>query len=450
MSWAHEEMAGAALGDRRLSARAASLLDTLGAKPTLSIPAAARGWAETQAAYRFFDHNNVSAQSVLAPHIERTLERARAQRVVLAVQDTTELDFTGKDDIEGLGPLTYAAQRGLHLHPTFLVTPERVPLGVFDTWLWARDPETFAQKRNTHGPIEDKESVRWLQGYQRLGEVAGELPETRLVYLADREADIYELFVAATDSPVELLVRAKHNRALLEQGHLREKLAAAPALGSVTFTLPKSAERPTRTVTQSLRAARVSIRAPSGKANLAPSVALTAILAEETDPPAGTAPVQWLLLTTLPVECFEQACELLQWYLCRWEIELLFKVLKSGCEVEKLQLENLDRLEPAIALYLIIAWRVMLLRMTARDCPELPCDVVFETEEWRAIYIVSQRAPPPDRPPPLDTIVRMLAGFGGFLNRTHDGPPGNKSIWIGLQRTRDFVLALAAYDASGP
>ena len=92
----------------------------------------------------------------------------------------------------------------------------------------------------------------------------------------------------------------------------------------------------------------------------------------------------------------------------------------------------------------------MLLRMTARHCPDLPCDVLFETEEWRAIYIVSQRAPPPDQPPPLDTIVRMLAGFGGFLNRKHDGPRGNKSIWIGLQRTRDFVLALAAYDASGP
>jgi len=449
MSWAHEEMAGARLGDRRLDARAASLLDTLGAKPTLSIPGAARGWAETQAAYRFFGHRKVSAESVLAPHAERTLERARAERVVLAIQDTTELDFTGKHDIDGLGPLTYAAQRGLHLHPTFLVTPERVPLGVFDAWLWARDPETFGESR-AHLPLEDKESARWLEGYQRLSEVAGELPDTRLVYLADREADLYELFVAATDSPVEVLVRASHDRALLDEGRLRHTLARAPALGRVTFTLPKSATRPKRTVTQTLRASRVSIRAPNGKARLAPSVALTALLAEETAPPAGTAPVQWLLLTTLPVETFEQALEMLEWYLCRWEIELLFKVLKSGCEVEKLQLQHLSRLEPAIALYLIIAWRVMLLRMSARRCPDLPCDVVFETEEWHAIYIVSQRAPPPDEPPPLDTIVRMLAGFGGFLNRKHDGPPGNKSIWIGLQRTRDFVLALAAYNASRP
>ena len=130
--------------------------------------------------------------------------------------------------------------------------------------------------------------------------------------------------------------------------------------------------------------------------------------------------------------------------------QLLFKVLKSGCEVEELQLQHIERLEPAIAMYLIIAWRVMLLTMTGRRCPDMPCDVVFETEEWHAVYIVSERRPPPEEPPPLDTMVRMLAGFGGFLNRKHDGHPGNKSVWIGLQRTRDFVLALAAHKAADP
>jgi len=447
MSWASEEMAGAQFGDKRLTDRSASLLSALGAKPTLSIPAAARGWAETQAAYRFFDHGEVNAESVLAPHAQCTLERARAHPVVLAIQDTTELDFTGKNDIEGLGPLTYAAQRGLHLHPTFMITPERVPLGVFDAWLWARDPKTFGQSSKGL-PIEDKESVRWVEGYQRLVEVAPELPETRLVYLADREADIYELFVEADGAPVELLVRANHDRALEDGARLRQQLLDSPALGNVTFELPRTAKRRARTVTQSLHARRVSIRAPNAKATLAPSVKLTAVLAQEIDPPAGETPVQWLLLTTLPVDTFEQAVEKMQWYLCRWEIELLFKTLKSGCEVEELQLQHIDRLEPAIAMYLIIAWRVLLLTMTGRRCPEMPCDVILETDEWRAIYIVSERAKPPQEPPPLDTIVRMLAGFGGFLNRKHDGHPGNKSVWIGLQRTRDFVLGIAAYKAA--
>lgn len=449
MSWAVREMAAADLGDKRLNDRLASLLETFSAKPTLSIPAAARGWAETQAAYRFFQHAEVRAETVLEPHAACTLERARAHPVVLAIQDTTELDFTGKDDIKGLGPLTYQSQRGVHLHPTFMVTPERLPLGVFDAWIWARDDETFGQSTK-HLPIEAKESVRWLEGYQRLVEVADQLPDTQLVYVADREADIYELFVEAQGAPVELLVRANHERALTDGAKLREQVLETPALGTVSFELPKAAKRRRRTVTQTLYASRVHIRAPKGKGNIAPSVELTAVLAKELDPPDGETPLQWLLLTTMPVETFEQATEMLQWYLSRWEVELLFKVLKSGCEVEELQLEHIDRLEPAIAMYLIIAWRVMLLTMTGRQCPDLPCDVLFELDEWHAIYRVSERKPPPEEPPSLDTIVRMLAGFGGFLNRKHDGPPGNKSIWIGLQRTRDFVLALHAYKATEP
>ena len=455
MSWAAHEMAGASFGDERLNKRSASLLETFGAKPMLSIPAAARGLAETLAAYRFFDHDNVSAEKVLEPHAACTLERAREHSLVLAIQDTTELDYTGKNDIKGLGPLSYEAQRGMYLHPTFLVTPERVPLGLFDAWMWARDPETFGHE-TSHLPIEEKESVRWLEGYQRLTEVADELPETQLVSLADREADIYEMFTETKTSSVELLVRAQYDRVLVDEKmpregrKLREKLDKAPVLGEVTFVLPKTAERPEREVTQSLRAARVTIRAPSGKRHKAPSVELTAVLADEVNPPAGQTPVRWLLLTTMAVENFEQAVEKMQWYLCRWDIELLFKVLKSGCKIEELQLEHIDRLQPAIALYLIIAWRVMLLTMTARRCPDMPCDVILETEEWQAIYIVSQRQKPPEEPPPLDTMVRMLAGFGGFLNRKHDGHPGNKSVWIGLQRVRDFVLAIDAQRAADP
>lgn len=451
MSWAHEEMAGVQLGDGRLNRRAPKLLETLGSKPTLSIPAACRGWDETLAAYRFFDQERVSAETILSPHAECTLQRARQHPVVLAIQDTSELDFTGKSDIEGLGPLTYETQRGLHVHPTLMVTPERVPLGVFDAWIWARDPETFGQD-TSHLPIEDKESVRWLEGYQRVNEITDELAHTQLVYVADREGDIYELFVEADQtegSRAELLIRANHDRCLENGKHLRQSVEQAPILGEVTFTLPKTPKRPAREVTQTLRATRVTIKAPDGKAKRQRAVTVTAVLAKEPKPPKGQKPVHWLLLTTLPVETFEQAVEKMHWYLCRWQIELLFKILKSGCKVEELQLEHIQRLEPAIAFYLIIAWRVLLLTMTGRNCPDMPCEVVFETKEWKAIYLVSQKAPPPDEPPPLDTIVRMLAGFGGFLNRKGDGFPGIQSLWVGLQRTRDFVLALTAQNAAG-
>jgi hypothetical protein len=321
-NWATREMASVNFGDQRLNRRAARVLDTLGAKPTVSIPAACKGWSETQAAYRFFAQERVTAQEILAPHTQCTLERARGRSVVLAIQDTSELDYTSKPGIVGLGPLTYANQHGLHIHPTLMVTPERVPLGVFDAWNWARDPEAFGTDRGPR-PIEEKESIRWLEGYQRVCEAQAELPTTRLVYVADREGDIYELFAEAEKSGparAELLIRANQNRCLSDGHKLWEQAAAAPVLGEITFTMPATKTRAAREVTQTLRAAAVVIKAPSGKRTRAPAVRLTAVLAREEAPPKGVEAIQWLLLTTCAVDTFEQAGEILSWYLARWAI----------------------------------------------------------------------------------------------------------------------------------
>ncbi len=169
---------------------------------------------------------------------------------------------------------------------------------------------------------------------------------------------------------------------------------------------------------------------------------VTALLADEEQPPTGTEPVRWLLLTSLDINSPERAIEVLNYYLCRWEIELFFRVFKGGCQVEALQLESLERLEPALALYLIIAWRVLYLMRLGRQCPDMPCDAVFDEAEWRAVYLVTQQRQPPTQPPPLAEMVAMVASLGGHLGRKGDGPPGAKTIWIGLQRAQDFALAL--------
>jgi hypothetical protein len=211
--------------------------------------------------------------------------------------------------------------------------------------------------------------------------------------------------------------------------------------------MPATEKRTARHIEQTLRVAEVTLKAPYRPGQRLPDVKVTALLAQEDHPPPGEEPISWLLLTSLAVDSAEQAIELLQWYLCRWSIEIFFKILKSGCNIEKLQLEKLERLEPALAFYMIIAWRVLYLTMLGRACPELPCNVVFADEEWRAVYIVAKRQPPPEVPPTLDEMVRLVAGFGGFLNRKSDGFPGPQTLWIGLQRTRDFVLAMEAQRA---
>jgi len=446
MSAAADELAGIDLGDERLNRRAGVLLEQLGKKPTLSIPAACGGWAETRAAYRLFDHRAVTAAKVLAPHIASTVERMGEHPRILCLEDTTEIDYTGKSDMQGLGPLNYESRQGLYLHPTFAVTPERVPLGLLHVHSWVREPGSLGRDKDPDRPLEEKESVRWVDGFARVNELAERLPHTRLTYVADREADIYELFVEAPcpERGADWLIRGQQDRKLTNGKTLRQALSEAPVLTESTFDQPGGNGRSSRTVHQQIRVARVTLEPPSRPERKLPEVQITALLATEPNPPAGESPVEWLLLTNLPVETPEQALEKLSWYLCRWQIEIYFRILKSGCRIEELQLEKLERLEPALAFYMIIAWRVLFLTVLGRDCPEMPCDVVFETAEWQAVYLVSERKPPPATPPSLDRMARMVAGFGGFLNRKGDGFPGPQTLWIGLQRAADFVLALDA------
>jgi hypothetical protein len=453
MSALAAELDGIHLGDQRLNRRARRILATLGDKPTVSIPAACGGWGETRAAYRLFDHPQVTAERVLAPHIACTEARLRAHPRVLCIQDTTELDDTAKKAIADLGPLNDESRRGLYLHPTLAVTPERVPLGLLDLHRWARAPGSLGQEKDAERALEDKESVRWVDGFARVNDLAEQLTDTRLTYIADREGDLYDLFVEAPcpEHGADWLVRVQHRERLLADGRkLRAVLDAAPVLTEITFERPAAKGRPARTVHQQIKVVRVTLKAPARPDRTLPEVTVTALLATEPRPPADEAPLHWLLLTNLPVETPEQAIEKLSWYLCRWQIEVYFKVLKSGCRIEELQLETRARLESALAFYMIIAWRVLYLTMLGRDCPEMPCDAVFAEEEWKAVYLVTQRKPPPEAPPSLDTMVRMIATLGGFLNRKGDGFPGPKTLWIGLQRIPDFVLALEAARSVGP
>jgi len=450
MNWVDEEMACVALGDERLDKRAKQVLERMTALPSPSLPTACRGWSETQAAYRFFNNEKVTAEKVLAPHRAATYERMAEQAIVLCVQDTSELDYSKQTQTRGLGPLTFEAQQGLLIHPTLAITPDRLCLGVLDADIWARDMETYGKSEHrATRPIEDKESFRWIEGYQQVCAIAETLFKTQCVYMADRESDIYELFIEAEQQgyPADFLVRASHDRIVLDDSRLSEELAEAPVLGEVAFELPSTHSRKRKPVTQRLKAVRVTLRSPRKKARL-PPVEVTVLMAEEVRAPKGEKPITWILVTNLQIKTAEQAIEKMQWYLCRWQIEIFFRILKSGCKVEKLQFECTERLEPALAMYMIVAWRVLYLTLLGRECPDLPCDLVFDTKEWQAIHLVTTQKQPPDKPPSLNTIVRMIACMGGFIGRKGDGEPGPQTIWIGLQRTRDFVMALEANESA--
>lgn len=434
MGWAEEEFAGADLGDKRLNDRLVILAERFADKPTASIPGACLGWSETQATYRFLNQathptHPLGWEAVMTPHIERTEERMRQHEVALCLQDTTETDFNGQA-IEGLGPLSYEAQRGMYVHPTYVVTPDREPLGIFDAWMWAREPKATDGTRP--GPCE---SERWIEGYARVAEAAARMPDTRLVYVGDREADIVALMRLARDMnyPADYLVRSQHNRALPGGGKLWERATADAALGEIGFALPARPGQSARTVRQSIWACVATISDGAGG-----TVQATCVVARENHPPQGVKPVEWRLLTNRSVEDFTAAVELIKWYRCRWEIEIFFNVLKNGCRVEALQLGSMAKLEVALAIYMVVAWRLAYMVRLGRTHPDLAASALFSELEWHAAYILDKKTPPADEPT-LREVIRQIAKLGGFLGRKCDGEPGVKTLWLGFARLRDFV-----------
>ncbi len=279
MGWAQHEWATADLGDRRLNRRLVKVAQQLADKPTASIPGACGGWADTAGAYRMLSNERFDWRDVLEPHARCTMQRMASQSLVLCLQDTTELDFNGQT-IDGLGPLSFEAQRGMYLHPTYAVSAQREPLGLLDAWMWAREARD-AQGQRAGVP----ESLRWIEGYERLAELAGELPATRLLQVGDRESDMAALMqrAQALGWPVDLLVRSQHNRVLPGGQRLWDEVQASDSLGDIEFTMPARAGRAARRVRQELRLKRMRL-AGSEHAGLE----MTCVIASEIAPPKDT------------------------------------------------------------------------------------------------------------------------------------------------------------------
>lgn len=443
--WAEDEFGEADLGDKRLSNRLVSLVRDFYARPQASVPQACQSRAKTKAAYRFFEHPHMSMDKVLEQHYEATLGRVSQEGLVLAVQDTTTLNYTAHPATENLGPIGYRLDKGigLILHDTMTFNRDGTPLGLLDVQCWARDGEDFGKKKRRHKvPIEEKESHKWLISFCKVAEAQKRCPETTLVSVGDREADIYELFELALKdlSGPKLLVRASQNRILAEgQGHLWDKVSEQDISGIQEVYVPRRGRRPARVARLSVRFAEVTLKPPQKKKEHK-ELTLWAILAREEDAPEDIKPIEWMLLTTFRVTNFEEATEKVGWYAIRWGIEVYHRTFKSGCKIEERQLGHADRIETCLAIDMVVAWRIFHLTKLGRETPDVPCTVFFEDAEWKALNTyITQNPTTPDQPLSLRDAIRMVASLGGFLGRKSDGEPGTKSLWIGLQRLDDLT-----------
>ena len=462
MDWIAKELVNLSLGDKRLDDRAHKVLIYLSNNPTDSIPVACSGAAETKAAYRFFDNKHVTAEKIQEIHRKKTLNRMSKHDVVLIPQDTTVLNFSTQKERKDAGPTTKNSTHGIYLHSSIAVTPDKVCLGHLSSKQWHRKQlqnltKRERSKKNHLTPIEDKETYRWLENYREANEYAKKLPQTTIVSIADREGDIYNIYEEAQEvfangeSKAHYLIRAKTDRKLCtEEGRLmgckiKSALKKKKSLGSFSLEISETKTRKSRIAKLKVYSEKIRISVPNKqkkKENYTP-IQVTAILCVEAKPPKNTEGVEWLLITDLSVTSFEDAYEKIQWYSCRWQIELFFKVLKSGCKIEKLQLTERN-FSACLSFYMIIAWRILYLVAIGRCCPNISCECAFSREEWQTAYIVSYKKKPPKVPLKLNEMIRLVASLGGYINKKSSPEPGVKTMWIGLRNMQEHLKAREA------
>ncbi len=466
-----DELESIQIGDIRLDNRCKAIYKSFSDNPCRSINAACGGWKEVKAAYRFFDNDKVTPEKILQPHTKSTIDRISKEKIVLCLQDTSIIDYSKRRPIEGLGHIRGETDQGFLMHPTIAINDSGLPLGMLKKAMWVRESIQGQKERdkNRSKPIEGKESMRWIDSYRYCDELAASYPDVKFINITDREGDFLELLKEYKEgvSKAHLIVRAKADRLLAsetKEDELPKKLwntmRVQNSISTVQFELKNIDEprkknltskeaRQKRTITQEIRVKRVTLgkSRPTKTEGKLGGLEITAILCTEINPPANEKPVEWLILTSLRLDNDMTAEKILKYYLYRWQIESFFKILKSGCKIEELQFDSYKRLQLSITMYCVVAWRVFYITWIARTCPELSSDLVFAEVEWKAAYMIGTRQKPPASPPNMSEIVALVAGFGGFLGRKNDKQPGAKSLWIGLQRLKDFALCYEIFNA---
>jgi len=411
--WAEHEFGGAPLGDKRLSKRLVSVAGAKAEVPSRAFSGVAKGdWAATKAYYRMIDQPETSAvtmPNILAPHRQRTARRMMGQKTVLCLQDGSELNYTNLDSCTGLGELkanqTGAKTLGLNLHSTFAVATNGLPLGIVKAQCLAPKAKSADDKRKpSQIPIEKKKTFVWIEHHRDLVELAGTMPQTKIIDVCDREADFFEFFDEQRKNPcVDTLIRAKHDRNIKEEPFkLFAAVRQAPIQSRIQVPIPKQsartkkskqkarAVRPKRLADLALRHLQIQLPAPEYYADRAP-VTIELIHAVEENPPANTEAVEWFLLTTVTIDSAADIEQCLRWYTLRWRIEDWHRVLKSGCSIDDLAHETAERLRRAIAINLVIGWRIMLMTLLGRETPGLPAEILFSDIEIRTLRAYAKK-----------------------------------------------------------
>lgn len=476
--WARREFGSAELGDERLTRRTVRVAAAMAADPEASIPRQNKLWKATKGAYRLFDHRRSTYQAMIRPHWQQTRQAAgTCDGVVLMIRDTTDLDYTSHPATAGLGrfgkgPIWESGQ-GMLLHNVLaVVPPEGEPdppevLGLAWGKLWCRGPaepdQELRRRRNKFKKPAGTESQRWIDAVEQIGPPPAAAGGVTWVHVGDREADIFDLYEQCTSAPgLGFLVRQTQPRNAVP-GHevapepVASKHRPGRSLAEVARSMPALARRTLRVAGKGNRAPReaklrvaggpVTVYSPWHDSRTARPLRLWAARVWEVDASEGVEPIEWILLTSLPVDDAADASRVASWYAPRWTVEEYHKCLKSGCKVQERQLESAERLRPLVGMLSVVAVRLLQLKHQARATPHQPAALrcVPRAQVHTLAAYLKKNVRPDVRVARLTVrqFVHEVAKLGGFVGRKGDGEPGWQTLWRGWH---ELELMAIGYD----
>lgn len=464
--WVWHAIGSSSLGDHRRRQRWATIVSQLAAEPAASVAMACGGdWAAIHGLYRFWENEHLAVEDLVASVGQATAQRVAHHQQLVVVHDTTAIRVHADQRCPAVGPLNNPEIRGLWLHSSLAVSLAGLPLGVLDQQVWSRPREGPSRKVERFvTPLEGKESAKWVVGMQAVRTRLH--PATRVIHVADREADVYECYqvLAALGDDFVIRVAQAQRRVLEASQHLAQAALEAPRLGTLSVTVQRADDRPARTTTVQLQAAPVTLQPPGYQSYAAARrrwwaahpavrplvpqplqpVRVWLVEVTEPDPPADVAPLHWRLVTSLPVATLPDAERVVGLYRLRWLVERFHYVLKSGCRIERLQLERVERWARAIVTYSVVAWHVLWLTYLGRVEPEAPGTLVLSAQAWRMLVAVGVARGDPAHVPRVAEVSAAVARLGGYLGRKHDGPPGAKVLWQGWTKLEAMRLGWEA------
>lgn len=424
------------LGDIRRKERFVSIINNINLQPGSSIPKQADGWYDTKATYSFFKNEEVTLSSLEKAIASYGATQLCGHNKILVAHDMSIISYNDLK-AEGLG---YVGEgQGVLCYSSLAINDAGIPLSLLYQHTWTRDMEQKGKSRRRKETLfENKESNNWYKGITEVNAQLG--AGIHKIHIADREADIYELFFCAYEESTDLLVRACRNRQISDNSDLWKTVAALPAAAELDLEIPDKTGKKKVSVGVEVRYSQIEILRPLSSKNKYESVEMTAIEIKQKgfNKDDQQEPLHWKLLTTLPVDSVAASLQCVKWYCYRWLIERFHYVLKSGTQIEQLQLKKASSLQKAIHLYSIAAMRIMLLVYESRQAPYVSCEVALTREQWSVLYMmIHKNADLPDKPPALQDAVKWIGRLGGHLGRKSDGPPGLKTVWLGYQRICD-------------